>query len=281
MRFTAGSAELVLAPEMGGAVVSWTIAGRPIFRDANPAATVSREHACYPLVPFSNRVGGRAFSFNGARYTLPALIGEWAIHGAGWQCAWQLAGDMMTLDYPGGELWPFAFQASQRFELAADSLTVTMRLTNRHHDVAPAAIGLHPFFHRDADSALQTSAGSVWLAGQDQIPTHAAAVPAEWDFSTTRAIADAAIDHCFSGWSGEALLTWPERREFVRIVATSPLQHLVLYVPRGQNFIAIEPVSNMTDGLNHMNTNDDHGMAVLAPGWSLEGSITMTMEALT
>jgi len=57
MRITAGDAELILAPETGGAVVSWTIAGQPIFRAANPEAKGARDHACYPLFPFSNRIG--------------------------------------------------------------------------------------------------------------------------------------------------------------------------------------------------------------------------------
>lgn len=281
MKLLSGDAELLLAPETGGSVVSWTIAGRPILRAANTDAIDARGNACYPLVPFSNRVANRRFSFAGQDYELPALLGGWAIHGAGWQCAWTPGDQGMALDYPGGVLWPFAFRAEQDFDLGPTSLSITMRITNTHDAPAPAAIGLHPFFFRDAATRLQVTARSVWQNGGDQIPVANTAVPSVWDFSTERELADVEIDNCFAGWDGTASLTWPDRHERVRIHATAPLRHLVIYVPHGMPFTAIEPVSNMNDGLNHMNTADDHGMAVLAPGETLEGRITMIVEPLT
>jgi len=283
MKLTAGFAELVLAPQTGGSVVSWTIAGQPILRRANPNATDARGNACYPLVPFSNRVAGRRFTFAGHTYELPALLGEWAIHGAGWQCPWTAEAishwdATLTLDYPGGKLWPFAFRATQRFELEPDRLIVTMRITNTYKTPTPAAIGLHPFFHRSADTWLQTNATSVWQSGADKIPTTNTPVPPDWDFSTARPLDDADIDHCFAGWSGQATLTWADRANRLHIQAGPPFGHLVLYVPKRQDHLAIEPVSNMNDALNHMTTTEDHGMVVLEPGQSLEGRISMTLE---
>ncbi len=278
MKIAAGDAELVLAPEMGGAVVSWTIGGRPIFRVANPDAADARAHACYPLVPFSNRVAKRRFSFAGQDYELPALLGEWAIHGAGWQCAWTMDGTTMKLDYPGGVLWPFAFHAEQHFDLRPDGLMVTMRITNNHTGPAPAAIGLHPFFARNAETCLQVNTGSVWISDAHKVPVSNTPVPAEWDFSTQRPLGDADIDNCFAGWDGRAVLTWPDRQERVVMRATAPFRHLVIYVPPGEAYTAIEPVSNMNDGLNRMNSGIDHGIHVLAPGETLEGVITMLVE---
>ena len=79
-----GSAELVLAPQTGGAVVSWTRGADPIFRRPNVNPTGARDLASYPLVPYSNRVANRRFSFAGTDYALPDLMMGWAIHGAGW-----------------------------------------------------------------------------------------------------------------------------------------------------------------------------------------------------
>lgn len=280
MKITAGSAELVLAPEMGGSVVSWSIGGQPMFRYANPQATVARMQSCYPLVPFSNRVADGRFQFAGCDYTLPVLLGPWAIHGAGWQLPWTARASSLWLDYPGGTLWPFAFQAEQHFDLTPQGLSVTLRITNRHSGTAPAAIGLHPFFPRGPDTQLQVKAAGVWLSNAHKIPERLAALPAEWDFSAARPLGDVDIDHCFAGWDGTFVVTWPKRRQRLRVSATTPFGHLVVYVPRGQDFIAIEPVSNMNDGLNHMNTTDDHGMRILAPGESLSGTINMVAESL-
>lgn len=282
MRLAAGNAELVLAPEQGGSVVSWTIGGRPVFRAANPDATDARQNACYPLVPFSNRVANRRFPFAGQTYELPALLGEWAIHGAGWQCAWTMQGSTMMLDYPGGPLWPFAFHAEQHFDLSPTGLVVTMRITNRHPSPAPAAIGLHPFFFRNAVTRLKVDVSSVWQAGADKIPVVRIPVPPEWDFTTERALGHADIDNCFAGWTGPVVLTWPDRHERLVMTATPGVfGHLVIYVPDEQSFTAIEPVSNMNDGLNHMNSNDDHGIVVLAPGETLEGRISMHVEPVS
>ena len=281
MRLESGDAVLVLDPKMGGAVVSWEIAHLPIFRLANPTAIDARGHACYPLVPFSNRVANRRFSFAGIDHELPALLGDWAIHGAGWQCEWTMHGNSMHLSYPGGRLWPFAFDAEQVFDLGPNGLTVTMRVTNRHPTPAPAAIGLHPFFPRDAATRLHVSPKTVWQSDANKIPVAEIPVPAVWDFSTERELADVDIDNCFSGWDGTAVLSWPERRQKLQITATQPFRHLVIYVPRGQNFTAIEPVSNMNDGLNRMQAGIDHGMRILAPGETLEGAITILVETLT
>lgn len=276
----AGEAALKLVPELGGAIASWTVGGRPVFRAENPAASVSREHACYPLFPYSNRVANRRFRFDGITYELPDLMNGWAIHGAAWRCPWVLDGHRMVLDYKGGELWPFAFQAEQIFELGERSLSVTLRLTNRHSAAAPAAIGLHPFFHRTEQTRLQLTARRVWMADENKIPTHAEPLPKAWDFSTERALDDLEIDHCLSEWDGQMRLVWPERGEALRMSASRNLCHLVFYCPKRQSFVAIEPVSNRTDGLNHMDDSTDHGMARLAPGEVLQGRIDMVLEPL-
>ncbi len=278
MKITSGQAELVLAPDMGGSIISWTVDGRPVFRPANPDATTSRMQSCYPLVPFSNRVANGRFTFAGHEYKLPILLGPWAIHGAGWQLPWMIQDHSMLLRYPGGELWPFAFDAEQHFDLTPHSLAVTMRITNRHNAPVPAALGLHPFYPRDPETRLQLRAAGVWMSDENKIPERLEAVPADWNFSEERPLGDANIDHCFAGWDGTYAITWPQRRERLVVTATNPLRHLVVYVPRGENFFAVEPVSNMNDGLNHMNTTDDHGMRILAPGESLEGRISMVLE---
>ena len=175
MKLTAGTAELILAPQTGGSVVSWTIAGQPILRHANPEATDARGNACYPLVPFSNRVAGRRFSFAGQTYELPALLGEWAIHGAGWQCAWTAEAishwdATLTLDYPGGTLWPFAFRATQRFELESDRLLVTTIFPTSLTDIALAALAYRYDIGATVRArsvvepwSLSIAAGAVWF----------------------------------------------------------------------------------------------------------------------
>jgi aldose 1-epimerase len=281
MRLRAGDAELILAPEMGGAVAAWTVGGLPIFRAENPVADGARAHACYPLFPFSNRVANRRFTWDGQTYELPALIENWAIHGSAWKCAWQGAGNAMTLDYQPGELWPFAFFAEQIFDLTPTSLGITLRITNRHTAPAPCAFGEHPFFWRSASTRLHLPVSTMWQAGPDKIPTGKVAVPPAFDFNVERELGDVEIDHCFSGWDGTAHIVWPDRGMALRLTASEPLRHVVFYTPPGRPFFAVEPVSNRNDGLNHMHDTGDHGMKVLAVGESMQARIDMVLETLT
>lgn len=273
MRLVCGDAELITAPEFGGTIVSWTVGGVSMFRPAIPGGTDARDQGSYPLVPFSNRVAGRAFTFAGTRHELPALLNGFAIHGAAWRCPWRAEGHTLKLDYPGGELWPFAFSTEQDFELTEHGLVLTMRITNRHTAPAPAAIGMHPYFPRTPDMTLQFAAASVWQNGPDHIPSANTLIPPAWDFTSPRKPDDIAVDNCFAGWHRSAVLHWPEHRTKLIMTADPMFRHLVVFFPKGGDFCAVEPVTNMNDGINRMNTDVDHGMTVLAPGETLSGTI--------
>ncbi len=272
MILVAGDAELVLAPEHGGAIASWRIASIDIMRPGFGSSV--RDQACYPLVPFSNRVAGGAFTFCGQRHALPKTLGPWAIHGAGWQSHWEMAGNEMVLDYRGGVLWPFAFRAEQIFDLTPRALSVTLRLTNRHTADAPAAIGLHPFFNRAPTTNLQFTAQSVWHNDADMIPETRTAVPPAWDFTSPR-VPDTPIDNCFLNWGGRVTISQPDHT--LHMSAEAVFRHLVVYCPPERDVMAIEPVSNMNDGLNRMD-DPDSGIAILPPGGVLEGRITMDVQ---
>lgn len=280
-----GDSELILAPEIGGAIAAWTRAGVPVLRPALPGALEQRNPrglGCYPLVPFSGRVAGRHFTWRGVTYELPALLDGDAIHGAGWQEPWRVA-DLdatsvsVVLDHIPGRLWPFAFRAEQYFVLSADGLTCEMEITNTHTHAAPAAFGLHPHFPRSPAGTLQFAAAQVWFnrAGEG-IPSHPAAVPPEWDHAVARTPVEG-IDNCFTDWTRPATIAWPDRGLSLAIEADPVFRNLVVYVPPGRDFFAVEPVSNLTDGLNRMDTSD-HGFAILDVGATARGTIRFAVQ---
>ena len=68
---------------------------------------------------------------------LPLNFGDHpnSLHGLGWQRAWtviEAGADTAVLvhDHDGGDGWPWAYRAEQRFELGEDGLSVTLTLTN-------------------------------------------------------------------------------------------------------------------------------------------------------
>lgn len=283
----AGEAQLVLAPSLGGGVVSWRRADEALFRpplaDALQADS-PRDLGSYPLFPYSNRIGGRRFTFAGITYDLPDLMNGWAIHGAGWRLPWtahEADGRVtLSLDYPGGELWPFAFHAEQIFELEEDALTLRCVITNRHSGPAPVAFGQHPYFPRSPRATLQFSATGVQIPGPDKIPVGHQSVPPEWDHAQGLPVGPHALDHCFTGWTGSARLAYPDRGFALDITADPIFANAVVFIPEGQDFFAFEPVTNITDGINHMDGPIPPGMFVIGPGEQRRGAMRFEIVGL-
>ena len=192
-----GESSLVLAPEIGGAIVGWTFGAVPLLRRPSPDAIVSgnvRGLACFPLVPFSNRIAYGRFHWDGTDHLLDRNFGDHphTIHGVGWQRAWEVAAvgpasATLTLrhDAAGEQVraWPFAFAAEQRFMLTPDALHVALTLRNLHRSAAPAGLGLHPYFPRNGAPTLRFNATRVWLNGANSLPSEPVPVPPEWDHS--------------------------------------------------------------------------------------------------
>src|SRR5574340_1088645 len=94
-----GALELELAPAHGGAIAAFRHKGFALMRATPPGTSDVRLFSSYPLVPFSNRIADGRFTFAGRSYELardPITGGAHAIHGEGWQRAWNVAGVTST-----------------------------------------------------------------------------------------------------------------------------------------------------------------------------------------
>jgi aldose 1-epimerase len=285
-----GESSVVLAPEIGGAIVGWTFGSVPVLRRPAPDAIVSgnvRGLACFPLVPFSNRIASGRFLWDGTEYLLNRNFGDHphAIHGVGWQRAWAVgtagaASATLTLrhDAAGEQVrsWPFAFAAEQRFTLSPGALRVELTIRNLHSSPAPAGLGLHPYFPRDGAPTLRFNAAGVWLNGSNSLPSEPVPVPPEWDHSRGQRVGSASLDNCYTGWDGEVHIARPNDPG-LRIEADGVFRHLIVYTPPGQDFFCVEPVSHMNDAINRMDRVAGHGLRILAPGGTLQGSGTFKL----
>lgn len=276
-----GAARVVLAPGVGGSIAAYEWRDRAVLRPASADALARgdvRDFASYPLVPFSNRIADATLHWRGASYALQRYLPghPHAIHGNGWQRAWDVvehAPSRVTLelrhDAVGARAleWPFPYRARQTFALSDVALTLTHAIENTGAGVFPFGVGWHPFFPRTDATRLQFRAASVWLTDATQLPTRRERVPPEWDFTSARPIGGTTLDHCFTGWQPPAIVGWPERGLAVSIEADAACGHLVVYVPRGADYLAIEPVTHMTDAFNRAGAGEaDTGTRVLAPG---------------
>lgn len=268
----AGDLTLDLRPEHGGAIGGFCIAGRPLLRPTDEAALAAlgaRACASFPLVPFSGRLRDNRFAFDGKAYDLPPTLNGQAIHGVGWRRHWQVAASgpghaTLVYDHRPDADWPFAFHVEQEFTLDPGGMSCRFVATNHAPHTAPMGFGPHPFFPRPAGTRLRFAAGCVWQLDENLIPTGATKVPAEWDFHEERAIADTVVDHCFSDWGGNAAIVLPYAR--INLTADAAFRHLVVFIPPGRDYFAVEPVSNLTDGLSRMEHEPMSNVFLLAPG---------------
>ncbi|OLL32704.1 hypothetical protein BTH42_05645 [Burkholderia sp. SRS-W-2-2016] len=282
LELTSDAWRVRLAPSLGGSIIDAQWRGHDVLRpttDEHLAAALVRKSACYPLVPFSNRVGYGRFEFDGHAYTLqPNFPNEpHAIHGVGFQREWAVASHSDTaldlrLSHTPDASWPFAFEARQRFGIEGDTLTLTLSITNLDARRAPAGLGWHPFFplHTElGDTRLATQWESMLVSGPDQLPCERVAPPA------LQALDATVIDNCFTGWSRTASIDAPHHR--IDIAASDALRCAVLFRPEGQPFYAFEPVSHPNNALNGI----EPSMHVLEPGATLAAQMRFTLSPPT
>jgi aldose 1-epimerase len=291
---TAGKARLTLCPRLGGSIGNWQRQGVPVLRHTDAqtlAGNSSRALSCFPLIPFSNRIAWGRFSFRGERFQLDRNFGDHphTIHGNAWQREWSVVSHSTTeaelrLDHDpatdSGSHWPYAYTSTLVYVLGPDSLHVTIRLTNTDARPQPVGLGLHPYQPRTPFTAIAFRAGSVWHTGADSLPDARLPVDGHWSFDPGHVIQPPPLDNCYAAWTGRAEVTRPEHHLRLVIAADDLFRHLVVYTPDGKPYFAVEPASNMTDAINHLDSVPDHGLRILSPGETLSRQVRFTVEAL-
>lgn len=283
LTLASGESSLVVAPEYGAGLIGWVLGDTPILRRALAQASARGDRyamGSFPLVPYGNRTAQARFVWRGTEYRLKRNFGDQphSIHGLGWQRAWLLAGVTpgsvaLTLDHRPDESWPFAFTAFISYSLSGATLTVEIRLTNRHDAPAPAGIGLHPHFPKLNDPALRFEATGAWQNGPDSLPLHHGTPPAEWRHAEPRPVAQSRLDNCFTGWDGTAdIVAGPAS---LRIEASAVFGQLQVFTPSWAEFFCVEPVSHVPDALNRPDLPADQAMCVLEPDETLGGTIRL------
>ncbi len=285
---TAGDWTAKIAPAIGGSLLSLTHKGENILRQT-PAEAIAagdvRMTAGYPMVPYANRIDHGRFVFDAVTHQLDtSFIGApHSIHGVGWLRPWAVESEtaracaLTLLHQPSGPAdpdWPFAFEASERFVLTADRLTIRMSVTNLESAPAPAGLGFHTFFPRRLGEILAFRSGGAWRNGPDMLPA-AFETGDAWNYAGGRALNSDEIDNDFSGWGGLARMSAPSGAG-VRMRASRAFGVLRLYTPVGRDFYAVEPVTHLANAINRPVVKD-HAMTILAPGASLRGEVEIEL----
>ncbi|WP_374669964.1 aldose 1-epimerase [Ramlibacter sp.] len=280
LELVAGSLRCEVVPELGGCVAGLWREGVPVLR-ATPSAELqsARASGCYPLVPFSNRIGHATLHWEGTDHPLVRNNGDepHAIHGVGWQRPWTVLeqeGAMAMLAYAhrGDAHWPFAFDCSHTYRLRPDALEMTLALTNQADRPAPAGLGWHPWFPKRARSRISFQAAGRWEMGADKLPT---VRKGSRGLDADCAFLD--VDHCFDGWDGVAHL----RDEALHVRVRSDQTRLVVFTQPTRDHVAIEPVSHVNNAVHLQAAGasaEALGLRILAPGETMLAQMTIEVE---
>ena len=263
----AGELRLALRPDLGGAVAGLWLGGpqgeQPVLRSTEAADLASsRLSGCYPLAPYSNRLGYRRFRWLGHDHTTAPNFDDnpHSVHGVAWQRPWEVLathGHEAELRYQhaADEHWPFAFEVRQRYVLTPAALEVHLAFTNRAASLQPVGLGWHPYFPKRSRSRLHIELTDRWENDPSGLPTRRVPQP-----GIDGDVAHLGFDHCFEGWRGAARI----RDEKMSLRLTSSLPYLVVFTPETKPYYCVEPVSHVSNAL-HMAEPTAHGLRSLAP----------------
>lgn len=262
----------------------------PLLRAAPGDDADALSSGCYPLVPFGNRVKGNRFSFEGRDYALTANT-DWDshyLHGEGWTSEWSVAelGDAeleLTFEHVGGNT-PYHYKASQQFSLTDTGLEIRLAVTNLGEVALPFGLGWHPYFPLTPDTTLCAPARKFWTEVEGWLPGEAVDIPAELDFGRPASLPHRWVNNGFEGWSGEAVISWPERRTALHLAADPLFRHAFVFVSDAsfdpgftRDYFCFEPMSHLANGHNLPGLGD---LKPLSPGEYLSGAIRLHPQAI-
>ena len=283
IRLEAGQLSANIAPAVGGALAGFFAGKLPLLRPAlrsGPYAGHPLGMACFPMVPFANRIDRGRFSHAGRAVLIARNVPErHPLHGHGWQSPWDVAafdGRSTRLVFLDDRRWPWPYEASQEFTLEPDSLTITLTLHSLAAESFPASLGLHPYFPRAGGASLEARCTRLWARDDSGIPTEAQSIPLRHDFGTASQVAGTDLDHCFDEWSGQAVVHWPPERAGLRIEADD-CRFLHVYSPGGEDYFCVEPMTARPDAFNPR-ADDRRPVPLVRPDESI--SLTMRLYPL-
>lgn len=258
----AGDYRIDIDPRRGGSVLQFDWNGMPLFRrDKGPSVL---DAACFPLVPFSNRIAFGRFQAGKRTVTLapnfPGTDHPHTLHGFGWLSQWkvmQADESSATLEhlYPGGE-WPWPYRAEQRFVLSGEGLSMTLSIVNLGEEEMPTGLGFHPYFPCDADTVYHGLHRGEWQNSADCLPEQLDLRAEALDWWGGAAVTRRSVDTVYTNRVGPLRIDWPGRGLSLEMTPDAAFRHTVVYTPEDAGFFCVEPVTHSTDALNADGTPD-------------------------
>lgn len=270
----------------GGAILSARWEGVDFLAPTEAPGAASRRfgaEASFPLLPFGNRIGNNAFTFDGDHFSLAPNSGDpLVLHGDGWLLPWEIV-DLTAFDVvlrcvqPPSAATPYAYEAVQAISVCEGVLDMSLAVTNRAAHALPFGIGHHPYFPRTPGTRLVARARDYWTERDGHLPGERLPVPAAMDFSHGKRLPGHWMNNAYDGWDGRARLEWPEL-DLSLVIDAEPLFgcFMVFSSSEKAGFFCFEPMTHLP---NAHNMPGGGGLVRLEPGAQVSGRIRLTPAA--
>lgn len=272
--------EVTIAPGIGNMAYSMVIRGRDILwtpPGGIAAFKAKPSLAGIPfLAPWANRIDQLAFFANGRKYLLNEELGNLKldrsrqpIHGLlasspHWQVVSVLANAEAAEVTSRLEFWrypdlmaqfPFAHTIEMTYRLAAGELQVETVLKNHATAPMPVLIGFHPYLRvHDAPRdqwRLHLAAREHIVLSEHLVPTGAVKPVGYADPLLLQGVQfDDVFSDLIRDGAGRAEFWIQGPREKVSVILGPRFRAGVIYAPKGRDFVCIEPMAAITNGLN-------------------------------
>jgi aldose 1-epimerase len=285
-----------LGAGLSGLVLEGSHGRADVLRAATGAARFT-DLSMYLMAPWTNRIAGARFVFEGKEYRVRA---DWedgsAIHGDVKTRAWRVldrtpVSARLAYDWRdvGDSNWPWPYAAEVRYEIEDGSLRTDLGVQNLGDTPMPAGLGFHPFFKRrlwgEDDVRVKVVTNGRYPV-KDIIPSG----PARPDDVTAAlsmggALGTLALDDVFAGFQQPAVITWLTSGVEAIIESSVNLGHVVVFSPKAkagmEPWFCVEPVSTVTDAFNLASRGQaGTGVTVVKPGEWMRATMTIRIRDL-
>ena len=283
LNLAAGDYRLELAPGLGGSIMRFDWRGMPLFRTARGLSIL--DVACFPLVPFSNRIAHGRFMAGDREVRLdpnfPGSDHPHTLHGFGWLSEWAVIAAQphsAILKYshvPGN--WPWPYRSRQMIELGEEGLRMALSVVNLGDSPMPAGLGFHPFLPCNAATVYRGLHRAEWQTDAECIPVTCDRHPDAFDWWDGKPVQSRHVDTAYADREGPLWVVWPDRGVGLLIEPSADLGTTVVFVPPGGDFFCVEPVSHVTDAHNRSQGSE---LRWLAPGEAMTVELKASARSL-
>jgi aldose 1-epimerase len=272
-------------PADGGRIVSLVIAGveRILPKSRARAPDPALYWGCYPMVPWAGRLSEGRIPTSEGEVRLATNLPPSAIHGLGFDKAWEIVEQSATAVTMTCELrglgWPFGGRAAQTLRLGVKSLELELRLGD-YTRAGPAGLGWHPWFARPSrgDLAVRVDSSEVLVLDADLVPTgEVRPVARSEDLRSGPPLGDRRLDHIYVRAKGPAVVRWPDLE--MRIEYDANVETVVVHTP--SEGVCVEPQTMWPNApLLAASGVKGTGLRTLEPGDTLSAATRWTWKAV-